>query len=56
MPNSSASDTFDKVDQQQLNSAIAAAMVCGFANTDDRLPRHTHDQIVKLINTTILEK
>ena len=36
-----ASDTFDKVDQQQLklNSAIAAAVVWGFANSGDRLPR-----------------
>lgn len=40
-----APDTFNKIDQQQLklNSAIAAAMVWGgFANADDRLPRHTH--------------
>jgi Zn-dependent M28 family amino/carboxypeptidase len=53
-----ASDTFDKVDQQQLklNSAIAAAMVWGFANADDRLPRFTHEQIVELIGKTDLEQ
>jgi hypothetical protein len=53
-----ASDTFDKVDQQQLklNSAIAAAMVWGFANADDRLPRFTHEQIVELIGNTDLEQ
>ncbi len=53
-----ASDTFDKVDQQQLklNSAIAAAMVWGFANSQDRLPRQTHEQIVELIDSTNLEQ
>ena len=53
-----ASDTFDKVDQRQLklNSAIAAAMVWGFANSEDRLPRQTHAQIVELINSTNLEQ
>ena len=53
-----ASDTFDKVDQQQLklNSAIAAAMVWGFANSEERLPRQTHDQVVELINSTDLEQ
>lgn len=53
-----ASDTFDKVDQQQLklNSAIAAALVWGFANTEDRLPRQTHDDIDALINATDLEQ
>ena len=53
-----ASDTFDKVDQQQLklNSAIAAAMVWGFANDDDRLPRWTHDRLVELIGSTNLEQ
>ena len=53
-----ASDTFDKVDQQQLklNSAIAAAMVWGFANAEERLPRQTHDQLVELINNTDLEQ
>ena len=36
------SDTYDKVDQQQLrlNSAIAAAVIWGFANDTERLPRH----------------
>jgi carboxypeptidase Q len=53
-----ASDTFDKVDQQQLklNSAIAAAMVWGFANSEDRLLRHTRVEIENLINTTDLEE
>ena len=52
-----ASDTFDKVDQQQLklNSAIAAAVVWGFANAEDRLPRYTREQLEELINSTDLE-
>ena len=52
------SDTFDKVDQQQLrlNSAIAAAVLWGFANSTDRLPRQSHDEIETLINDTDLEK
>ena len=52
-----ASDTFDKVDQQQLklNSAIAAAVVWGFANAQDRLPRYTREQLEELINSTDLE-
>lgn len=52
-----ASDTFDKVDQQQLklNSAIAAAIVWGFANSSDRLPRQSRAQIEHLISTTDLE-
>lgn len=53
-----ASDTFDKVDQEQLklNSAITAALVWGFANTEDRLPRQSHDDIQTLINATDLEQ
>jgi len=53
-----ASDTFDKVDQQQLklNSAIAAAMVWGFANSEERLPRHSRAEIENLIDTTDLEQ
>lgn len=52
-----ASDTFDKVDQRQLklNSAIAAAVVWGFANAEDRLPRYTRAQLEELINSTDLE-
>ncbi len=52
-----ASDTFDKVDQRQLklNSAIAAALVWGFANSEDRLPRQTHQEIEWLIESTDLE-
>lgn len=51
------SDTFDKVDQQQLrlNSAIAAAVIWGFANDSARLPRQTHEEIQNLIDTTDLE-
>lgn len=53
-----ASDTFDKVDQQQLklNSVIAAALVWGFANSEDRLSRQTHDQVEALIHSTDLEQ
>jgi hypothetical protein len=53
-----ASDTFDKVDQQQLklNSAIVAALVWGFANSEDRLPRHMHEDVEALINSTDLEQ
>jgi len=52
-----ASDTFDKVDQQQLklNSAIAAAVVWGFANSTDRLPRWDRDQLEALVDSTDLE-
>lgn len=51
------SDTFDKVDAAQLkrNSAIAAALIWGFANDSRRLPRHAHDDIVKLIEQAGLE-
>ena len=51
------SDTFDKVDQQQvrLNSAITAAVIWGFANDSVRLPRHTHAEIQTLIDNTDLE-
>ena len=53
-----ASDTFDKVDQQQLklNSAIAAALVWGFANDDDRAPRWSRQQIEDLVESTDLEQ
>jgi carboxypeptidase Q len=53
-----ASDTFDKVDQQQLklNSAIAAAVIWGFANDDQRLPRWSRAQIESLVNSTDLEQ
>ena len=51
------SDTFDKVDQRQLklNSAIVAALTWGFANSQDRLPRQTHDEIQALIDVRDLE-
>lgn len=53
-----ASDTFDKVDQDQLklNSAIGAALAWGFANDEEKLPRHTHADIVRLIESTDLEQ
>lgn len=53
-----ASDTFDKVDQQQLklNSAIAAAMVWGFANADGRLPRQSRKEIEALVGNSDLEQ
>jgi carboxypeptidase Q len=53
-----ASDTFDKVDQQQLklNSAIAAAVIWGFANDDQRLPRWSRAHIESLVNSTDLEQ
>ena len=52
------SDTFDKVDQQQvrLNSAIAAAVLWGFANDKRRLPRQTRQEIADLIESTDLEQ
>ena len=52
------SDTFDKVDQQQLrlNSAIAAAVIWGFANDTARLPRQTHEEIAALIGSSDLEQ
>jgi tRNA A37 threonylcarbamoyladenosine modification protein TsaB len=52
------SDTFDKVDQQQLrlNSAIAAAVIWGFANDTARLPRQSHDEVQALIDSTDLQQ
>jgi Zn-dependent M28 family amino/carboxypeptidase len=51
------SDTFDKVDRQQmrLNSAIAAAVLWGFANDSSRLQRQSHAEIATLIDSTDLE-
>jgi carboxypeptidase Q len=52
------SDTFDKVDQQQLklNSAIAAAVVYGFANMETiSWSRQTAKQLQKIIDTTDLK-
>ncbi|EED36831.1 peptidase, M28D (aminopeptidase ES-62) subfamily [Luminiphilus syltensis NOR5-1B] len=53
-----ASDTFDKVDLQQLklNSAIAAALVWGFANSDFQLPRQSHDEVEALIENAGIEQ
>ncbi len=52
------SDTFDKVDQRQLklNSAIAAAVTWGFANSTARLPRLGHAQIAELIEQHDIEQ
>lgn len=52
------SDTFDKVDQQQLklNSAIAAALIWGFANDDEKLPRQSAEEIAELVESTDLEQ
>ena len=52
------SDTFDKVDQHQLklNSAIAAAVIWGFANDTERLPRQTHEEVQALIDSTDLKQ
>lgn len=52
-----ASDTFDKVDRQQLklNGAIVAALVWGFANADLDLPRQDRAGVEALVATTDLE-
>jgi hypothetical protein len=52
------SDTFDKVDQNQmrLNSAIAAAVIWGFANDSERLPRHSRAEIEAMIANSDLEQ
>jgi hypothetical protein len=52
------SDTFDKVDQQQLrlNSAIAAAVIWGFANDSARLPRQTAAEVGALVGNSDLER
>ena len=53
-----ASDTFDKVDQHQLklNSAIAAAVIWGFANDDRRLDRMSRAGIEALVESTDLRE
>jgi hypothetical protein len=52
------SDTFDKVDQQQarLNAAVAAAVIWGFANGDERLPRQSSAEIETVVQTFGLEE
>jgi len=52
------SDTFDKVDQRQLklNSAIAAAVTWGFANSTTSLPRLGHAEIAELIEQHDIEQ
>jgi len=46
------SDTFDKVDQYQLrlNSAIAAAVIWGFANDTVRLPMQSREDLEAMIH------
>jgi hypothetical protein len=52
------SDTFDKVDlnQMRLNSAIAAAVIWGFANDTERLPRQTAEEVGELVANSDLEQ
>jgi Zn-dependent M28 family amino/carboxypeptidase len=52
------SDTFDKVDLQQLrlNSAVAAAVVWGFANDTAKLPRQTAEEVGDLVRNSDLEQ
>ncbi len=52
------SDTFDKVDQRQLklNSAIAAAVTWGFANSSSRLQRLSHEEVATLIEESGIEQ
>jgi len=51
------SDTFDKVDQQQLklNAAITAALIWGFANSDERAVRYSRAEVEHLVEGTDLE-
>ncbi|MCY1077142.1 M20/M25/M40 family metallo-hydrolase [Archangium lansingense] len=50
------SDELDKCDPQQLrlNTAIAAALAYGFAQMDEKLPRHSRAQVEELVRTTDL--
>jgi len=50
-------DTFDKVDLEQvrLNSAIAAAVGYGLANSNWSIPRQTRAELETMIDTTDLE-
>jgi hypothetical protein len=53
------SDTFEKVDQQQLklNSAIMGATILGLANLDEiTWQRQTSEQVVKMVDKFNLEK
>jgi hypothetical protein len=52
------SDTFEKVDQYQvrLNSAIAAAVIWGFANDSARLNRQSPDEVQDLVDASNLEQ
>lgn len=53
------SDTFEKVDQQQLklNSAIMGATILGIANLDEiTWQRQTSEQVVKMVDKFNLEK
>ncbi len=52
-----ASDTYDKVDLVSLkkNSAIIAAMVLGYANSDIDLKRHNRAEVQQMIETQNIE-
>lgn len=52
------SDELDKCDPHQLrlNAAIVAALTYGFAQMDEKLPRHTRAQVEELVRTTDLLK
>jgi Zn-dependent M28 family amino/carboxypeptidase len=51
------SDTFDKIDQQQLrlNAAVAGAVVWGFANMDVTWTRQTRAELDELVANTDLQ-
>jgi hypothetical protein len=51
------SDTFDRVNQREerITDAIAAALLWGFADSPQRLPRQTRAQVEKLIIDTKLD-
>jgi len=51
------SDTFDRVNQREerVTDAIAAALLWGFADSAQRLPRQTRAQVQKLITDTKLD-
>lgn len=52
------SDSFDKVDQGQLkrNAAIMGAVLLGFANADQALPRQSRAEVEKLVEESDLRE
>jgi len=52
------SDTFDRVNQREekITGAIAAALLWGFADSPQRLPRQTRAQVEKLLSDTKLDE